>query len=68
MKEIICSKKFIWFRVPQKHLRVLFYSKKTINKKTYKKMLYYRKVLATNSDYIQHLVSIIDMILLKKDN
>jgi len=58
--------KYIWFKVPQKFLRQLFYSNKSIDHKTYQKLLYYRRVLEDIANKTQHLVSVIDRIILRR--
>jgi len=61
----IVNFKYIWFKVPQKLLRKLYNSHRVLDKKTYQKMLYYREVLEGVANKTQHLISIIDRILLK---
>lgn len=58
--------KHIWFRVPRKLLKKLVCSNDFIDKKTCKKLLYYRGVLEGVINLAQHLVSVIDRILLRE--
>jgi hypothetical protein len=67
-KEKIADFKIIWFRVPQKLLRKLFYSVDQIDHKTYLKMRYYRRVLEKIITRCNHLISLIDRIILRSRN
>jgi len=66
MKEkLIPDFKYIWFRVPRKWLTKLFYSKERIDHEVYQKLFYYRRVLEKIFNQVQHLMSLIDTIILR---